>query len=189
LTFRVDAPSSHLHLQLTAASTDLSSFVCPNNTSSRQLLDFLGLLVPPYLDARAPNGSLPFPQPESCLTDLRSRVLPRGFLSFAASAAARNTTGHRRFVSLDETTRHKPLGQNGTELTWRPWVEEATSSTEQRSGRLGFFSCKGFPQGCTILGLQLLAILGIMVLLPSSVESYLIYLCKRILGWRGMCSR
>jgi hypothetical protein len=52
---------------------------------------------------------------------------------------------------------------------WPPWV----------------FPCKGFPQGCTVLGLQLLAILGIMVPLPLGMESYLIYPCKRILGWRG----
>jgi hypothetical protein len=43
---------------------------------------------------------------------------------------------------------------------WRPWNEATASSTEQRSSRLGVFSCKGFPQGCTVLGLQLLAILG-----------------------------
>ncbi|KAF5542800.1 hypothetical protein FMEXI_7322 [Fusarium mexicanum] len=110
------------------------------------------------------------------------------FLS-AASAAARNTTGPRRHVSLDETTRHKPLGRNGTELTWRPWIGAIASSTEQRSGRLGFFSYEGFSQGCTVLGLQLLAILGIMVLLPLGVKSYLIYLRRRILGWRGMSSR
>lgn len=34
--------------------------------------------------------------------------------------------------------------------------------------------------------LQLLAILGIMDFLPQGMESYLIYLCKRILGWRGI---
>ncbi|KAJ9412383.1 hypothetical protein QL093DRAFT_2552541 [Fusarium oxysporum] len=32
--------------------------------------------------------------------------------------------------------------------------------TEQRCSRLGGFSCKGLSQGCTVLGLQLLAILG-----------------------------
>ncbi|KAM5529906.1 hypothetical protein FOXYSP1_17750 [Fusarium oxysporum f. sp. phaseoli] len=48
---------------------------------------------------------------------------------------------------LDKTAR-----SNGTELTWRPWNEATTSSTEQRSGRLGLFSCEGFPQGCTVLG-------------------------------------
>ena len=71
-------------------------------------------------------------------------------------------------------------------FTWRPWIGAIASSTEQRSGRLGFFPFEGFSQGCTVLGLQLLAILGIMVLLPLGMESYLIYLCKRILGWRGI---
>ncbi|KAJ0125748.1 hypothetical protein HZ326_31144, partial [Fusarium oxysporum f. sp. albedinis] len=52
----------------------------------------------------------------------------------------------------DLCSRTKPLGRNGTELTWRPWNEATTSSTEQRSSRLGVFSCKGFPQGCTVLG-------------------------------------
>ncbi|KAI8710765.1 hypothetical protein NCS52_01536300 [Fusarium sp. LHS14.1] len=45
---------------------------------------------------------------------------PEILFSSAALAAARNTTGLRRFVSLDETTTHKPLGRNGAELTWRP---------------------------------------------------------------------
>ncbi|KAI8416778.1 hypothetical protein FOFC_03091, partial [Fusarium oxysporum] len=70
-------PHPHLRLQYNTASTDHCSFGCPNNTSSRWLLDFLGPLVPPYLDARAPNGSLPFLQLGSCMTDLCSRVLPR----------------------------------------------------------------------------------------------------------------
>jgi hypothetical protein len=52
----------------------------------------------------------------------------------------------------DDEDLTKPLGRNGTELTWRPWYEATTSSTEQRSSRLGFFSCEGFPQGCTVLG-------------------------------------
>ncbi|KAJ0126371.1 Uncharacterized protein HZ326_30523 [Fusarium oxysporum f. sp. albedinis] len=66
----------------------------------------------------------------------------------------------------DLCSRTQLLGRNGMELTRRPWKEATTSSIEQRSGRFGVFSCEGFPQGCTVLGLQLLAILGIMVLLP-----------------------
>ncbi|RKK90379.1 hypothetical protein BFJ68_g16471 [Fusarium oxysporum] len=52
----------------------------------------------------------------------------------------------------DDEDLTKPLGRNDTELTWRPWYDATTSSTEQRSGRLGFFSCEGFPQGCPVLG-------------------------------------
>ncbi|KAL6405952.1 hypothetical protein AUP68_10507 [Ilyonectria robusta] len=85
------------------------------------------------------------------MTDLCSSALPREPLSSAASAAAWNTTGPRRFVSLGEAIRHKPLGQNGTELAWRPWRGPIASPTKQRAGRLGFFSCEGFPQGCTAL--------------------------------------
>ncbi|KAJ9413793.1 hypothetical protein QL093DRAFT_2569789 [Fusarium oxysporum] len=107
---------------------------------------------------------------------LQYAYCPENLFLSAASAAARNTTGPRRYVSLDETTRHKPLGQNGTELTWRPWKGAIASSTEQRSGHLGFFPREGFPQGC----------MGIMDFLPQGMESYLIYLCKRILGWRGI---
>jgi hypothetical protein len=36
-------------------------------------------------------------------------------------------------------------------FTWRSWNEATAPSTEQRSGRPGFFSCEGFPQGCTVL--------------------------------------
>lgn len=85
------------------------------------------------------------------MTDLCSYVLPRELLSSAASAAARNTTGPRRFASLGEAARHKSLGRNGTELAWRPWSGPTAPSTKQRTGRLGFFSCEGFPQGCTAL--------------------------------------
>ncbi|WJG34583.1 uncharacterized protein FOBCDRAFT_268341 [Fusarium oxysporum Fo47] len=63
-------------------TTDLCSFVCPNNTSSRYLLDFLSLPVPPYLNAQAINGSLLFLQLESyiidlCILELEFKVLDK----------------------------------------------------------------------------------------------------------------
>jgi hypothetical protein len=125
-----------------------------------------GPSVAPNFDARVSNGSLPFPQPKRCMTDLCSRVLPREPLSFAASAAARNTTGLRRYVSLAETTRHKPLGRNGTELTWRPRKDATDFSRRAAFWPPWVFLLRGFSQGCTTLGLQLLAILGIMDFLP-----------------------
>jgi hypothetical protein len=53
---------------------------------------------------------------------------------------------------------------------------------------LGFSPVRVFPKDARLWS-QLLAILGDMDFLPWGVEGYLIYLCKRILGWRGICSR
>ncbi|RSL78793.1 hypothetical protein CEP52_017602 [Fusarium oligoseptatum] len=77
---------------------------CFDRSLQLWLPDLLGLSCVLHLDAWRTDASLPFSQPQSCMTYLCSRVLPREPLTSAASAAARTTTGPRRLVSLAETT-------------------------------------------------------------------------------------
>jgi hypothetical protein len=53
---------------------------------------------------------------------------------------------------LDKTAGTKWYRAYLETVSRRPWKEAIVSSTEQRSSRLGFFSCEGFPQGCMVLG-------------------------------------
>ncbi|KAI8404266.1 hypothetical protein FOFC_15761, partial [Fusarium oxysporum] len=76
-TLRVVAPSpSHSPAALRCLDRPLQ-LLLPEQHRQPLAARLSGLLVPPYLDARALHGSLPFLQLGSCMTDLCSRVLPR----------------------------------------------------------------------------------------------------------------
>ncbi|KAI8397115.1 hypothetical protein FOFC_20387, partial [Fusarium oxysporum] len=76
-TLRVIAPSPSLTCSFALPRPTSAAFAARTTPAAASCSTSWALWCPPYLDARAPNGSLPFLQLGNCMTDLCSRVLPR----------------------------------------------------------------------------------------------------------------
>jgi hypothetical protein len=133
--------------------------------------------------ARRPGPSRPRPdlQLRAASTDLCRYTLPRDQSFFGSLRLLPGCDWDRQFcLATPRQHRHKPLGRNGTELTWRP---------DSVLAALGFSPFEGFfPTGCTA-SVVATGDRGGHSFRAARRGSYLVYPCKRILGWRGICSR